>query len=161
RVLAVATVFGATLLAPVSAAHASGGPVGNLQATLNDPLQDSNGFFGSAVSVSGDEAIVGAPTGCTCDPGRATIFERSASGWAPEVTVLNPTDVHDQFGCAAAISGDTAVVGSYAADGGGAAYVYVKGVSGWPATPTVTLANPGGATDNFGRAVTISGNTIV
>jgi hypothetical protein len=43
----------------------------------------------------------------------------------------------------------------------GAVFVYTKGTGGWPATPTVTLADPAPSSlDFFGLAVAIAGGTI-
>jgi hypothetical protein len=64
----------------------------------------------------------------------------------------------DSFGTSVAIDGDTAVVGAPLYGTGGAAFVFVEGTSGWPATPTATLTYPGTRQgDGFGSAVAISG----
>ena len=61
------------------------------------------------------------------------------------------------------MSGKTAVVGAYAtSSAAGAAYIYVKGASGWPTTQTTTLSDPAAtAGDRFGYSVAGSGNTAV
>jgi hypothetical protein len=73
----------------------------------------------------------------------------------------------DYFGFAAAISGNTVVVGApYASIGSnahqGAAYVFVKPTTGWAnMTETAKLsASDGAANSFFGTSVAISGNTI-
>ena len=64
------------------------------------------------------------------------------------VTLEDPSATpNDIFGSAVARSGDgvgaTTVVGAPSFnDRAGAAYIYVKGTSGWPTTPTATLADP-------------------
>jgi hypothetical protein len=75
---------------------------------------------------------------------------------------------NDFFGISVAISGDTAVVGSYQSDVGGnvdrgAAYVFVKPAAGWngslPETAKLT-ASDGAPFDWFGYSVSIAGDTI-
>ena len=44
----------------------------------------------------------------------------------------------------------------------GAAYIYVKGGSGWPTSPTTTLSDPAATSGNyFGYSVAVGGNTAV
>jgi hypothetical protein len=66
------------------------------------------------------------------------------------------------------VSGDTAVVGAEAVVGAGdnlytgAAYIYVKGHSGWPIVPVASLADPTDSSYNlFGITVAVSGQTVV
>ena len=70
----------------------------------------------------------------------------------------------DLFGCAVAISGDTAVVGAYDDDdngtNSGSAFVFVWDGSSWIREAKL-LASDGEANDYFGRAVDIAGDTIV
>jgi hypothetical protein len=75
----------------------------------------------------------------------------------------------DSLGYAVAISGNTAVVGAPSAKIGsnrsqGAAYVFLKPVTGWSTTSTFAAkltASDGAAGDSFGQAVAINGNTVV
>jgi hypothetical protein len=44
----------------------------------------------------------------------------------------------------------------------GAAYIYIRGTSGWPATPTATLNDPAATSgDEFGDAADVSPTTAV
>jgi hypothetical protein len=71
------------------------------------------------------------------------------------------TTAFDLFGYSVAVSGTTAVVGAEGTNSGaGAAYIYVKGASGWPTKPTKTLAVPAGSV-GFGYSVAVSGTTAV
>jgi hypothetical protein len=86
------------------------------------------------------------------------------------------TGVEDLLGLSAAVSGSTVVVGAYSEDssatgvnGGqsdntaadsGAAYVFVRSGGVWSQQAYLKASNTG-ASDEFGRAVAISGNTIV
>ncbi|TMK58090.1 MAG: hypothetical protein E6G60_16175, partial [Actinobacteria bacterium] len=75
---------------------------------------------------------------------------------------------NDLFGISVAVSGNTAVVGSYKNDVGsktdqGAAYVFVKPPTGWGGALTETAkltASDGAPLDWFGYSVSIAGDTI-
>jgi hypothetical protein len=100
----------------------------------------------------------------TVDPVAAPVY----------VKAFNPGG-GDRFGYAAAISGDTAVVGAYLEDGNGAgvnppdnnllgetgaAYVFVRNAGVWTQQAYLKASNPT-AGDFFGSSVAISGDTIV
>ncbi len=86
------------------------------------------------------------------------------------------TGAGDNFGWAVAVSGDTVVVGAYSEDSNatgvngnqsdnsaltaGAAYVFVYSAGSWSQQAYLKASNTD-ATDNFGRAVAVSGDTIV
>ena len=68
----------------------------------------------------------------------------------------------DKFGWSVAVSGTTAVVGAGGTLGQGAAFIYTKGASGWPTTPTKTLSDPTATSgDKFGWSVAVSGTTAI
>jgi hypothetical protein len=129
--------------------------------------------FGRSVAVSGDTIVVGADGDDDNgdDSGAAYVFGRNQGGadrWG-EVAKLTASDgvAHDYFGRAAAISGDTVVVGApFDDDNGddsGAAYVYRRnqgGLDQWGQVAKL-LALDGGADDHFGLCVAISGGTVV
>jgi len=59
-------------------------------------------------------------------------------------TLHNPATA-SWFGLSVAVSGTTAVIGAPSTNANaGAAYIYVKGASGWPTKPTATLDDPRG-----------------
>jgi len=133
--------------------------------TLPDP-GGTGGYFGNAVAISGDTAIVAAyGTGDSMYVGTAYIYVRGASGWPaiPTVTLNNPNPTfYDFFGWSVAVSGNTAVVGAMNSTGVGSAYIYTKGALAWPSKPTVILGDPNGSyVDQFGYSVSISGNTVI
>lgn len=125
--------------------------------------------FGSAVAVSGNLAIVGAPkddsTGGIVDVGSAYPFVRSGTTWTQD-PLLTPADgaTLDLFGSSVAISVDTAVIGSPQNDAkgtnSGAAYVYQRGGTGWGAPQKLT-ASDGTTGDLLGSGVAISSDTLV
>ena len=134
--------------------------------------------FGQSVAVSGDTAIVGAPSqtaeGFCCDDfgyGAVFIFQRDQGGpdnWG-EVARLTASDTEalDFFGISVAISGDTAVVGASDEDTGGnsagAAYTFQRnqgGADNWGEVKKLT-ASDAEADDVFGGSVAVSGETII
>jgi hypothetical protein len=133
--------------------------------TTDGAAQDK---FGTAVSVSGDTAVVGAPTknvGANTDQGAAYIYVRTGTVWAQQGSSLPRTDAAsgDQFGASVSISGGTVVVGApnktvNTNTAEGAAYIYVRNGTTWtqqgPALPESRSAR-------FGGSVSVSGDTVV
>jgi hypothetical protein len=95
-------------------------------------------FFGGAVAISGDTAIVGAreDDGRAAQSGSAYVFTLTSAGFTQQQKLV-PADgaAGDLFGQAVAITGDTALVGaSHDDDRGadsGAVYVFVRTGSSW------------------------------
>ena len=127
--------------------------------------------FGRSVSISGDYAVIGAYYNDDDDgnrSGSAYIFERDGAGNWNEVQKLTPSDgaEFDYFGNSVSISGNYAVIGAYGDDDNGAnsgsAYVFERSGSAgnWSEVEKLT-ASDGAASDRFGYAVSISGNTVV
>src|SRR5215475_16053425 len=109
-------------------------------------------LFGSAVAISGDTAIVGAPSNdinVDADQGAAYIFVRSGGNWTQEARLKAPLGAAgDYFGGAVAISGDTAIVGAYLDDtvanvNQGVVYVFTRSAGVW----TVSYVNQGAPPD--------------
>ena len=129
--------------------------------------------FGTAVSVSGDYVVVGAPLanfGGQGDFGAAYVYGRNQGGsnqWGQVkklITSDSPSANH--FGASVAISADTVAIGSpllddKGADAGGA-YVFARNQGGadqWGLVKKV-LAADGAASDQFGTAISISGDNV-
>ena len=129
--------------------------------TLSNPASVYDDF-GSSVAVSGTTVVVGAydlDTGV----GAAYIYQKSGSVWptTPTATLIN-LRTGDGFGHSVSVFGTAVVVGAYGISAGaGAAYIYEKSRSEWPATPTVTLSNPASTPSGFGESVSLSGGTLV
>jgi hypothetical protein len=147
--------------------------------------------FGSAVAISGDTIVVGAPeedsdgTGVNGnqannshpDAGAAYVFVRRGTNWTQEAYLkASNADEGDLFGGAVAISGDTVVVGAggEASDATGvngtqannshpvAGAAYVFVRRGTTWTQEAYLkASNADESDSFGDAVAISGDTVV
>ena len=89
--------------------------------------------------------------------------DQSAAQWCELTQVLEPGGTsNDNFGIAAAMSGDTAVIGSYrgGTSGAGTATVYRRIGSTWQFEATLT-ASDGSFSDWFGVSVAIDGDTII
>jgi hypothetical protein len=154
---------GAALVVVLSCAPASAsGPV---KLTAAGAAAGDN--FGYAVSLSGDTLIVGANLGDAggADSGSASIFRWEGAGWAQEATLL-PSDAAagDNFGYAVAIDGNTAIVGAYLDDDGGAssgsAYIFTRTGSTWTEQAKLTASDMA-AGDFFGASVSIAGDTAI
>lgn len=125
--------------------------------------------FGYAVAISGDTAIVGVPSNDasgTFNQGAAYVFVRNGSTWSQQAQlVANDAANNDAFGWSVAVSGDTAVIGSYNDDVGsngdqGSAYVFVRSGSTWSQQAKLTSSN-GATNDWFGYSVAVSGDRAV
>lgn len=98
----------------------------------SDGLRDDR--FGESVSLNGGLAVVGAVADDDNGyfSGSAFVFERGADGtWSQVAKLLaSDGDYADFFGCAVAVSGETAVVGAYGNDDlgqvSGSAYIFER-----------------------------------
>ena len=137
--------------------------------TASDGAADN--FFGISVSTSGDTVVIGA-VGADGWLGSAYVFVEPGLGWSTTsayTAKLTPSDGAggDFFSGSVSISGDTVVVGAAGDDdngsGSGSAYVFVKPGGGWvDMTQAAKLtASEGAEGDNFGKAVSVSGDTVV
>jgi hypothetical protein len=124
-------------------------------------------WFGHAVSISGDVALVGAELDGDKGTysGAAYVFRWNGSAWAEEDKLLASDGLrYDFFGFSVSISGDVALVGAYGDDDSGtdagAAYVFRWNGESWEEEDKL-LASDGAAGDQFGHAVSISGNVAL
>ena len=150
-------------------------------ATLTATDAAAGDEFGSSVAVDGNTVVVGASgddgQSETLDfMGSAFVFVMPGSGgWVSTSTAAKLTAStrgdNDYFGRSVAIDGDSIVVGADEAentvDGSqvktGSGYVFTKPGTGW-ATDTETAkltASDSAATDKFGYAVALDGDTVV
>ncbi|OJJ21024.1 hypothetical protein BKI52_10645 [marine bacterium AO1-C] len=145
----------------------------NFQQTDSEKATVSNmsDEFGTAVSISGNFAIVGSPkedNGVDTDAGAAYIFLNDGAGnWSFHQKIVAPTrTISDQFGTSVSIAGDYIIVGAILADSNpgtntnsneGAAYIFERntGTGLWDYKQTLVapaIAN----SDQFGVSVTIT-----
>jgi hypothetical protein len=137
--------------------------------TASDATADS--YFGSSVAVSGNTAVVGAPSDFS---GAAYVFVEPTGGWTDttQTAELAPGAVGSLLlmGTSVALNGNTIMAGATGATVQGNAYeglLYVfleqPEQNGWAdenQTGQVTSSD-GGAGDYFGRSVSMSGNAGV
>lgn len=169
---------------------AAAGPV-TQQAYLKSSNSGVADAFGSAVAISGDTMVIGAPaedgssTGVNggqasesaLQSGAAYVFVRSGDTWTQQAYLkASNTGAYDSFGWSVAISGDTIVVGAHQEDSAAATVngdgsdnsapnsgaAYVFKRSGTVWTQQAYLkASNAGAADLFGSAVAVWGDTVV
>jgi len=123
-------------------------------------------FFGSAVALSGDHLVVGAPGG-EADTGAAYVFFNDpVEGWTQQATLTADIPATgDAFGFSVDIDGAFLVVGAPGDDDGGsdagAAYVFVKDAEGrWTRQAKLT-ANDAALEDRLGYGVALSGIFVI
>jgi uncharacterized repeat protein (TIGR01451 family) len=117
--------------------------------------------FGTAVSISGNTAVVGA-NAKNSGQGAAYVFVRSGGVWTQQQE-LTASDgaANDGFGGSVLVSGDTAVIGAFGKNSNqGAAYVFVRSGGVWSQQQKLT-ASDGAVGDYFGLSVSVSGDTAV
>ncbi|MDZ4841147.1 MAG: Calx-beta domain-containing protein [Hyphomicrobium aestuarii] len=140
---------------------------GNPVRTLSNPDPAHFDGFGNSVAISGDTIVVGAyhdNAGGIGDTGTAYVF--SASTAAPARTINNPTAAaSDFFGGSVAVDGDTIVIGAVGDEDNvlgvtdaGVGYIFSASNLGL----LQTIRKPAsGIGEQFGKAVGISGNTVI
>ena len=145
----------------------AGGTWGQFKLTASDGA--GSDYFGGSVSISGNYAIVGAngDDDNGGSSGSAYIFERDVGGtWLQEPKLIASDGAgSDFFGTSVSISGDYAIVGAYRDDdngsGSGSAYIFERDAGGtWSQGPKLT-ASDGADWDEFGKAVSISGDYAI
>ena len=126
--------------------------------------------FGSSVSVSDDTAVISAVGNDDNgdSSGSAYVFVRDGSGVWREQQKLLASDAaeNDYFGRSVSVSGDTAMIGAYEDDNNtgdfySSVYVFERDGTGvWREQQKLT-ASDAAAFDEFGRSVSVSGDTAV
>ncbi len=124
-------------------------------------------FFGNAVALSGDTALIAAYSDDVggWDRGSAYVFTRSGSTWSQQqkLTASDAAD-YDLFGYSVALAGDTVLIGAYQDDDGGtdsgSAYVYTRSGSTWSLQQKLT-ASDAAAYTYFGYSVALAGDTAL
>ncbi len=146
--------------------------------TLLKKITAADGFagdnFGAAVSVNGDNILIGASRNDEKgqEAGAAYLFSKDQGGaenWG-QVAKIKATDGQsgDMFGASLELDGDFALIGAALDDDNsmmnkGAAYLFAKnqgGANAWGQLKKLT-ASDGAALDNFGYSVGISANAVI
>jgi hypothetical protein len=127
--------------------------------------------FGYSVALLNDDTLlVGAyadDVGGNVDQGSVYFFTRSGSTWSEVLHLFAPDGggAYECYGRAVALSGDTALVGSYGDFIGGnqlqgSVFVYIQNESSWDFQQKLTALD-GAANDQFGWALALDGDTAL
>ncbi|NQU06452.1 MAG: choice-of-anchor D domain-containing protein, partial [Calditrichaeota bacterium] len=142
-------------------------PLHEFKINANDPA--ASDYFGCAVSISGDYAIIGASgedPGNVSNAGSAYIFHRSGDDWVQQAKIsASDPGADDIFGVTISISGDYAIVGAWREDPGdvlnaGSAYIFHRSGDEWTQQAKINASDPG-AWDYFGASVSIGGDYAI
>ncbi|MBX7209707.1 MAG: choice-of-anchor D domain-containing protein [Verrucomicrobiaceae bacterium] len=143
--------------------------------------------FGTAVAISEDTVVVGAPneggSGTGVNPasnesaigaGAAYVFTRSGGAWSQQAYLkASNTGAGDAFGTTVTVFGEMVVAGAPNEDSSvtsgppdelatsaGAVYAFLRSGSVWSAHATLKSPSPG-ANDLFGNSLSLSGSVLV
>ncbi len=144
--------------------YARSNAVWSLQAKLVAADGAASDWFGCAVRIAGDTALVGAyqDDDKGSNSGSAYVFTRSGTNWSAQAKLTAEDGVAaDYFGISVGISEDTAVVGAKGDDvSKGSAYVFTRSGTNWIEQAKLA-AEDGLSGDEFGVSVGVSGDTAV
>lgn len=151
-----------------TAGAVTGGGVAQTARLVADPLDRGRDFFGAAVAVDGDTAVVGEINDFHNETSQqsATIFVRGEDGWhRQQRLVAADSEPIDQFGSSVCLSRDTAAVGAPGdwidgVEAQGSTYVFVRAGSTWSQAAQL-VGSTSGERSNFGRSCAISGSTLI
>ena len=140
------------------------------EAKLTASSHFSGDAFGTAVAVSADTILAGAPfsgIGSFTNAGSAFMFVRDGTHWDEQAQLMGTNmEMDAHFGTSVSIDGDRAVVGAPEFDGipefadCGAVYAFARSGTSWSG---VEIGGPCGpfSSDHFGTSVGISGTSLV
>jgi hypothetical protein len=124
--------------------------------------------FGGAVAISGDTAVIGASYDAHAgsESGAAYVFQWDGVSWIQQAKlVASDAAADDWFGVDVSIDGDTIIVGALRDDNNGtenagSAYVFQRNGTAWTQQAKLTTSDTP-ASRQFGKAVSISGDTVI
>lgn len=134
------------------------------QATLVAEHGSAGDGFGASVSISGDTIVVGAAGDDDkgAESGAMYVFVRSGTAWQQQAKLTaGDGAAGDNFGFAAAIDGDTIVVGAPFDDGKGSAYTFLRSAGTWQQQAKLLAYGGSAVGDRFGCSVAIGYDTLV
>ncbi|MBK9385664.1 MAG: FG-GAP repeat protein [Planctomycetes bacterium] len=119
--------------------------------------------FGRAVSLDGDQALIGADY--DDERGSAYVFVRSGGVWSHQgKLVASDGSMDDHFGYSVWIDGDAGIIGAHGDDDrgstSGSAYVFVRSGGSWVQEAKLLL-DDGYAHDRFGISVSLDQNRAI
>jgi hypothetical protein len=157
--------FGTNTFQGAAYVFAQSGDVWSQQQELTATDGAAGDDFGYSVALSGATALVGAYSKTVdshANQGAAYVFVSNAGTWTQQQELTTSEGAAgDDFGCAMALSGTTALVGAYGKAFGantfqGAAYVFTSSGDTWTQLQQLT-ATDGAQYDEFGNSVALSG----
>ena len=133
---------------------------------LVSPSPQASGFFGIAVDLDTDQALIG-ERGSNSQTGAAYFFAFDGMDWQFEQT-LTASDggTGDYFGASVALQSNTALVGAFSAPSPytsgspGAVYAFNKTAGTWSESQKITAVD-GNGTDSFGESVALDGTQFI
>lgn len=134
------------------------------QAQLISDTGEQDDNFGFAVSISGNNAVVGSPNeNFNSAPmvGYTYVFVRNGTQWNEQTRFYEPSNQQFSFfGTTVTISDSTLVVGNQSLSSGQKVYVYTRSGATWTLQQTLNATNqlfgPG-----FGCSISISGDYLI
>jgi hypothetical protein len=135
--------------------YTGSGGTWRLRQTIKDPGDSSADAFGGTVVVGGTTLVIGSPS-VGYDFGDVYIYGLSGTRWTLQSRLTDPAGKPlDLFGRSAAIDGSTVLIGAV-----DKSYAYTETAAHrWSRSDTI--ANPGGAKDNFGASIAAVGTTAI
>ncbi|KXX67290.1 hypothetical protein AVL50_28305 [Flammeovirga sp. SJP92] len=133
-----------------------------LKAKLTPSDRSNNDMFGFAVSIHGDDIVVGAPASNT-----VYVYEKPASGWANATetkTLKNPLGSSGYFGFSVDNKSSEIVVGAYRYSGyTGRGFYFTKTGASWKdGSKVTTLVSPSPrGNEYFGHQIRLSDDAIL
>ena len=117
-------------------------------------------YFGEAIALDGDTALIGAP-GVDLDRGAVYWFQRSGSSWTQVQKLTSSSlEVNDRFGLSLDFTDDTALIGAPGFVGEGSAYFFAWNGSSWSELQEVGASAPT-YSNHFGAGVTIESDVAL
>ena len=144
------------------------GDIWNQQVKLSPPDGSAHDWFGHSVAISNQTIVIGSyfDDDNGPDSGSVYVFVLDGDLWSQQSKLL-PYDGNksDKFGKSVSVSADTIVIGAFHddhdnGDDSGSAYVFTRNMAAWTQHAKLSPSS-GQAGDNFGRAVSVSGDNIV
>jgi len=139
------------------------------QAELTASDGVANDGFGSSIAVDGNTAVVGAVghmVGLNVNQGAAYVFAQGGTAWSQQAELTaSDGSAGDHLGSSVAVSGSTAIAGTWLHTVGsnaeqGAVYVFIPSGGTWSQQAELT-ASDGSMYNGFGVSVAVSGGTAL
>ena len=148
-------------------------PLKQAQAQVSVKIVSSEGndfdYFGEAVSIDGDYAVVGSwldDNSNGKDAGSVRIYKRAGAAWEEEQELIaSDGEAGDQFGYSVSINEEFVFVGAHRDDNdngpfAGSVYIFERTDAGWVEQARI-IATDGALDDRFGATVSSRGSRLI